>query len=205
MLKRARVAYNPAMLEGRSARLIAGLVLALVACAVYAGGLQGPFLFDDVHSIVEDPAVRSAWPPFDAREGSGASGRPLVALSFALNYAWGELQVHGYHAVNLALHVLSTLLLFGFTRRAALRTSLAPVAAAVGIATALLWCVHPLNSDALLLVASRGEVLLAAFTLAALYAADRAFDGEATRRGWSVTAVLACAGAMANRRIPTPR
>lgn len=189
------------MLEGRSARLVAGLVLALVACAVYAGGLQGPFLFDDVHSIVEDPAVHSTWPPFDAREGSGASGRPLVALSFALNYAWGELQVYGYHAANLALHVLVTLLLFGFTRRATQRTSLAPAAGAVGFATALLWSIHPLTSDALLLVASRGEVLLAVFTLGTLYAADRAFDGATTARTWSVAAVLSCAGAMASKEV----
>ena len=38
------------------------------------------------------------WPPFDAREGSGASGRPLVALSFALNHAWGGLEPFGYQS-----------------------------------------------------------------------------------------------------------
>jgi len=38
-------------------------------------------------------------------------------LTFALNYAVGKLNPWGYHAVNLAIHILAALALFGIVRR----------------------------------------------------------------------------------------
>jgi hypothetical protein len=35
---------------------------------------------------------------------SAVAGRPLVSLSFAINYAVGGLDVTGYHIGNIALH-----------------------------------------------------------------------------------------------------
>jgi hypothetical protein len=62
-------------------------------------GSSPPFTFDDLPSVVDSPNVRSLWPldeALGAPPGSGASGRPLVALSLALNHAWGGLHPRGY-------------------------------------------------------------------------------------------------------------
>ena len=55
---------------------------------------------------------------------AGAVGRPFVNFTFALNYAWGGLDVSGYHAVNLFIHALAGLTLFGLVRRTLERPAL---------------------------------------------------------------------------------
>ncbi|MFT7668785.1 MAG: Flp pilus assembly protein TadD [Planctomycetota bacterium] len=195
--------YNRAMLEGRAARWIAIAIIAIVGAIVYSNSLQGPFIFDDSISIVESENIRSLWPltqSLSAEAGSGASGRPIVALSLALNYALGGLEVFGYHLFNVILHILTGLILFGFVRRCLLRTELKDAAQQLSFASALIWIVHPLNTDALNHVITRQEVLLAGFYLLTLYAADRSFTGKRAAR-WGGLAVAACAGAMLSKEI----
>ena len=45
------------------------------------------------------------------------AGRPVVNVSFALNYLLGGLNLIGYRVVNIAIHVTAALLLFGIVRR----------------------------------------------------------------------------------------
>ncbi len=54
------------------------------------------------------------------------AGRPVVNLSLALNHAGGGLDPRGYHAVNLILHIVSALALFGVVRRTLLLPALRP-------------------------------------------------------------------------------
>ena len=183
-----------------SRRWLARLCVVLAALGVLSGGLDGPFVYDDVHTIVEDPAVRELWPPFDAREGSNASGRPLVALSLALNHALGGLGPRGYHTTNALLHALNALLLLELVRRLLQRTRLRSVADGTALAAALVFAVHPLATDALLQVASRGEVLVATFTLVTLLVVEGCLDGTPRQRQVAL-ATLACAGAMASKEI----
>src|SRR5712671_4030360 len=97
-----------------------GCLIALVGMLTYANSLSGPMLFDDHTAIVRNPQIRRLWPPTDAlaaaRDNELAS-RPLVNLSFAINYAFGGLAVRGYHLVNVGMHILSALVLFGIIRR----------------------------------------------------------------------------------------
>jgi tetratricopeptide (TPR) repeat protein len=174
-----------------------------VGSLIYMGTLGSPFFFDDVPSIVEARELETLWPltrAFDAPQGSGQSGRPLVALSLALNYAVGERAVLGYHLVNIAFHVLASLALFGVVRRAAL-TSLGSErqhATGFGFAVALLWVVHPLHTDALNHVVYRNETMMALFYLLTLYCALRSFDGA---RAWRAAAVVGCLAAMASKEV----
>ena len=52
-------------------------------------------------------------PPRDAV----TSGRPLVNLSLALNHRFGGYDTFGYHVVNVIVHVLSSMFLYGIVRR----------------------------------------------------------------------------------------
>ena len=171
-------------------------VLAIVAtiALAYGGALHGPFLFDDLASIAENPHVHHLWPLGDVLSGSA---RPLLALSFALNYAAGGLDVVGYHVVNVAIHLAAALLLFDVVKRTLALPRLVtrfPGRRATGIAlaAAALWAAHPLATQAVSYLVQRGESLASFFYLATLDAAIRS-ETSARRRRWELAAVAACA------------
>lgn len=188
----------------RTWRFVAPLLICAVTFAVYANSLQGEFVFDDLHSIVESPHVRRLWPLSSAMSGepgSTVSGRPIPALTFALNYAAGGLDVFGYHLVNVALHALAALALLGLVRVTLERASSAHLHAAaspLAFVVALLWALHPLHTDALNHVSYRTETMMALFYLATLYFAARGFAASASR-GWLAAAVTAAFLAMGSK------
>jgi tetratricopeptide (TPR) repeat protein len=186
-------------------RWLAPALLVLAAAATYGNALTGPFVFDDVGSIVENPHVRSLWPLSEALTAppqATVAGRPMVSLSLALNYALGGLDVRGYHLANLAIHALCALLLYGVVRRTLSGSGLAIGAHAGGpaLACALLWVVHPLCSETVNYTVQRTESIMALFYLATLYAAARAAASD-RRLAWSVVAVVACAAGMASKEV----
>jgi hypothetical protein len=82
--------------------------------------LSGPFLFDDDLAIVRNLTLRTWWNLpriFSPQRELPVAGRPLVNLSFALNYAFGGLNVRGYHVVNLGIHIACALVIFALVRR----------------------------------------------------------------------------------------
>src|SRR5262245_12891373 len=90
----------------RSWKVAAAAVGLMLACAaVYANSLAAPFIFDDRSAIVENPTIRSLsrmkrvlFPP---QEGETVQGRPVINLTFALNYAWTKDAVWSWHVVNI--------------------------------------------------------------------------------------------------------
>jgi tetratricopeptide (TPR) repeat protein len=180
-----------------------GLVV-LVVFTVYVNSLRAPFVFDDIPAIVENPTIRNLGdlgavlsPP--AQIGSSANSRPVVNLSLALNYAAGGLNPVGYHAVNVVLHALAALTLFGLVRRTcllpALRDRCGAAALPLALGTALLWAVHPLLTETVTCVIQRTEGLVGLQYLFTAYGLVRAAD-EGTpagaRRNWAVALVAAC-------------
>src|SRR5271170_5006265 len=97
--------------------LVAGAVIAGAAALAYGNSGSGPFVFDDRYSIVENASIRHLWPLWAVLRpdhgGMTVSGRPLVNLSLAVNYALGGLDPRGYHLFNLIVHILAGLTLFG--------------------------------------------------------------------------------------------
>jgi tetratricopeptide (TPR) repeat protein len=185
----------------------AGAVLLVAAvCAVYANSLGGPFLFDDGPAILRNETIRSLWPlagPLNPPlNGAGVTGRPLVNLSLAINYALGGLDVRGYHAMNTGLHALAALALWGVLRRT-LRRQPAPAANAEALAavTALLWAVHPLLTESVAGVVQRSEILGGLFYLLTLYGFIRSVGDGARARGWQAVAVAACLLGIASKEI----
>ncbi len=177
-------------------RLYAAIVVAAGVLA-YANAIAIPFVLDDESSVVQNSDIRdltSIGRVLFPASNSPAAGRPLVSLSFALNYAAGGLDPRGYHAVNLALHLLCALLVFGLVRRTLLLPSLADRwgsgASEIGFAVALLWVVHPLTSEVIDYVSQRTESMMALCLLGTMYAALRAHtspDGP-----WHGLAIAAC-------------
>ena len=154
--------------------------LAAAGALAYVNALDQPFMFDDMAAIVDNDSIKRLTDPEVLRpeRERPVAGRPLVNLSFAINYAIGGLNVFGYRLVNLALHVVCGLLLFAIVREALSLPALPAVLSArrtgVGFVAALLGMVHPLTSEVVLYVTQRTESMMALFYLLTLYASLRA-------------------------------
>ena len=186
-------------------RLVPLALLTIAAAGVlcYSNSLDGVFVLDDRFSIEDNQHIESLWPlsrSLTAPAGTGASGRPLVALSLAVNYALGGREVLGYHLFNIAVHLLAAFALFGVIRRAMMAAGREAASIPIAFSAALLWVVHPLHTDALNHVVYRNGTMMAGCYLAALYCALRAFSSPAPRR-WSVLVVIAAALAMTAKEV----
>ena len=159
----------------------------------WANSIRGVFLLDDLVHIAGNPGIRRLWPIWAC---VGDSGRPLVDISLAVNFAIGRLAPAGYHVANLFIHVATGLTLFGLIRRT-LRTSRCAarsgrIADSIAFAVALLWLVHPLTTQAVTYVIQRGESMMALFYVLTLYCVVRGVQAP-RQRLWFSLAVLACA------------
>jgi tetratricopeptide (TPR) repeat protein len=173
----------------------------LVAGAVtYANALGHGFVFDDAGSVVENTTIRSlASSVWGGPPQLPTAGRPLVNVTFALNYLAGGISPAGYHVVNLAVHLACALMLFALARRVLLlpRLRCKPgTETAFACALALLWVVHPLNSEMVNYVTQRTESMMALAFLSTIYAGVRATSSGRSAR-WHVASVAAAAAGMA--------
>ena len=201
----------PSLLAPENTRrsvFIAALLLVAATIAAYSNSFNGPFVFDDVGTILNNPTILKLWPPHDAllglAGGSTASGRPIVNLSLALNHALGGFDVRGYHAFNLALHLAAGLALFGVVRRLLLTDPLqkrfASGALSIAFTSAALWLLHPLQTATVTYVVQRAEVLASLFYLLTLYGFLRSTHSPAPQR-WQIFSVASCLFGMASKEI----
>jgi tetratricopeptide (TPR) repeat protein len=156
-------------LEGQLERHASAIVAGL-AVLVYSGSLFAGFVLDDTRLIRDNPEITSlrralAYFGRDFLWPHVVSGyyRPLAHLSFALDHAVGAGAPIVFHATNLALHALCSLLVLALFR--ALGAS--PV---VSLGGACLFATHAVHSEVVANLAGRNESLAALFALAALLA-----------------------------------
>jgi tetratricopeptide (TPR) repeat protein len=151
--------------------LLLVLLLTLVA-ACHAPALGGPFIWDDKLLIVDAPRVVEFRPlkeyfvnPFWSGGGvansSEAYFRPLIVLSFALDYALFNGNPAGFHVTNLAFHLLNTALVYAWVRR---RTQ-GPLAA---LAMTAVFGLHPRLTEAVSWISGRTDVFATTFVLLSL-------------------------------------
>ena len=188
--------------------LIPLVCLCLGAMTAYHNSFGGAFVFDDAPSITDNPSLRSPWsirevlwPSVDG--GATVSGRPVVNLTLALNMALGGSAVCGYHAVNFLIHLLAGLLLFGLVRRTCGLPVLAgrygAAAQPLALAVALLWLVHPLQTESVTYIIQRTESLVGLCYLLTLYSFVRGATGGGSR--WWVLSLGACWLGMATKEV----
>ena len=181
---------------------IRAAIIVAAGIIVYSNSLAAPFIFDDQRSVLENLQIRQLSPlsiPLSPPRNTPVAGRPLVNVTFALNYAAGSLDPRGYRLTNLAIHLLAALTLFGLVRRTLLLPSLAErfgtQATNLAWIVALIWALHPLQTETVDYVTQRTESMMGLFYLLTMYCSVRALEGRTAR--WHVLAILACAAGMA--------
>ena len=183
------------------------LLVVAVALLAYHNSFTGPFIFDDRQSIQENPTIRHLWPVWQLLSPPHwvtVDGRPIVNLSLAINYALGGLDVRGYHVLNLTIHILAALTLFGIVRRTLLQPRLrerfGAAANELALAVAVLWTVHPLQTESVTYVIQRTESLMGLFCLLTLYCFIRGAESPRPHV-WYGLCVTACALGMASKEV----
>ena len=152
------------------------LLLAAIVGVVYVNTLGNGFVFDDPHLIGLDRAVSDPWRLFP-RFGHGTwwlGYRPLRTASYALDYALFGRDPVGFHVSNLIYHTLSGLFAYLIAARL-LRQHLA------ALFVAILFLVHPVQTDAVTYLSGRRDILCGLFYLLGFYAFLRYRDTNLRR------------------------
>lgn len=207
------VLFGSAAAQRKLGVLLAVCCIVLSSVGVYWNSLDAPFIFDDFPSIRDNTTIRDlaslgtvlSPPP----EGSGVTGRPIVNLSLALNYAIGGLEVGGYHWFNVILHTMSGLVLFGLVRRTltlpTLKEKFGERATLMAMIIAVIWCVHPLQTESVTCVIQRTELLFSFWYLLTFYLFVLGVDERSHRRispgSWHCLAVISCLLGMASKEV----
>ena len=187
--------------ERRSAWTAAAcFALILAGLAAYSDSFHGPFIFDDA-TFLDDPEAKTLWPIWPTL----AAQRPVVQFTLALCYSVGGPGELSYHIFNVAVHLLAALALFGIVRRTLTLPALkgrfdTKAATAIAFCAALLWLLHPLQTQAVTYIVQRSESLMGLFYLLTLYCFIR--SGSSPRQvRWHAAAVACCLLGMASKEV----
>lgn len=146
----------------------AGVGLVLLNLVVYASVAHHEFVtWDDPQYILNNPHVTggltsaNAW--WALTSGYASNWHPVTWWSHMLDVEWYGLDAGAHHLTSLALHVASTLLLFGVLRA---------MTGAFGrsLFVAALFAVHPLHVESVAWVSERKDVLSTTFWMLTLWA-----------------------------------
>lgn len=202
MAKRRETRASTPRADARARRLDFRVALIIAATVLaYWAALPSPFFFDDQTGIVTNQQIRSLSPAIALAppDDTPVAGRPLVNLSLAVNYAIGGLTPRGYRIGNLLIHLAAGLVLFGLVRHTLLLPKLAPRFGAhaidIAFAVALLWTLHPLQTEVVNYIVERTESLMALCYLLTLYGCVRSV-GQSFSSAWTRLAIIACAAGM---------
>lgn len=175
---------------GQAQVIIKFLVLTGLSLAIYAQTFDDPFHFDDLFYITNNTSIRhlANFPQTIRSIADFQISRFVVVLTFAINYHFHQLNVFGYHLVNFLIHVLSSCLVWWMGELCFILSSVGKFRSFLqnkgGAAhhgpisdqslvqapywAALLFAVHPLNTQAVVYISQRCESLATLFYVAAV-------------------------------------
>jgi Flp pilus assembly protein TadD len=150
--------------------LQAVLILAIPALVIYANSLRNAFVFDDHYLVLLNPQIQdlSQYPrafqvdaqrALDRPADRGVTHRPLRAALLAVQFHFFGANPTGFRAVSLLLHVLNGVLVFAIFRKVLGRPW-------PSLFTALIFVVHPVQTESVAYVSGQRDVLFTTFYLA---------------------------------------
>ncbi|MCX5658661.1 MAG: tetratricopeptide repeat protein [Planctomycetota bacterium] len=188
------------------------LPILLITCALvaYANSFKGVFILDDNDHIVNNTVIRTVFPLADKFPPNDR--RIVPKWSYVLNYvaenhiSGNGLEPRGYHLLNLSVHIVAGLALFGVVRRTLwlprFNQRFDRSASWLAFTVALFWMLHPLQTQAVTYIVQRIESLMGMFFFLMLYAAIRSDEGRGARQWlWWGATLLACLLGMLSKEI----
>jgi tetratricopeptide (TPR) repeat protein len=162
------------------------LPVVLAAVVVFANGISGEFLYDDMRQIVRNTLIQdvgNTWRAITsdvwAFKGDGSIAasnywRPTFTLWHILNFQAFGLSPAGWHVTNIILHAMACFLAFALLRR----WEFPPPAAFL---ITLVFAVHPVHVESVTWIAGVPDILLTVFLFASLWFATSFYESGATK------------------------
>lgn len=182
------------------ARLRAPLLFLALALALYGNTLGNGFVFDDDLVVVKNADIRG----LDRIGAVLRSGyRPVRHLSYALDYAVFGPHAWGFHLTNVLLHAVACLLVLRLASR--LLDGHGPrTPSRSAWAAALLFAVHPVETEAVAYVSGRRDLLVTIFFLLGFLSYLRFRENGRKRHVVALLAWLALAAGSKESAITLP-
>ncbi|MFH1338542.1 MAG: tetratricopeptide repeat protein [Candidatus Omnitrophota bacterium] len=168
--------------------LIAVLLMCLLIFSAYLNTLANSFIFDDRHMILNNNYIKDIKHIPLFFKGKITSDpivkgmyRPILMLTLTFNYLTGGLNPHGYHLINILIHFLNAVFLYLF-----LKLFLKDLSFSLRLGITLIFCLHPVNTEAVTYISSRSDLLCSFFILSGLYAYIQSRFRDSSLRGQSL-------------------
>ncbi len=147
--------------------LIAFGIIAAMILIAHSNTFTASFHFDDNPTIVENPFIkRFTW---DNVLNLLHGNRPVLNMSLLINYQLSGLNVVGWHIFNIGCHIANSffvyLLILWTLTLPALNRRYGERAKSMALFGALLFGVHPIQTESVTYIISRSELLAAFFFL----------------------------------------
>jgi hypothetical protein len=155
------------MFISRNFNLIAFSLIAGMILIAYSNTFYSSFHFDDNPSIVENPYIKRV--TVENIQYLLSTNRPVVDLTLMLNYQLSGLNVVGWHIFNIGCHIANSFMVYMLI----LWTLQLPLFAAryaekakrMALFGALLFAVHPVQTESVTYIISRSELVTSFFYL----------------------------------------
>lgn len=153
----------------------------VIGVTIYANSLNNTFLWDDNDSIVNNSYIQN-WdniPKFFTENLISGSGqitdywRPVLLVSFALDYQFWELNPFGFHLTSTLMHIFVAWLAYICLRKIVhIHTPKEDLFIGefsffkdiLPLISALLFLIHPINTESITYIAGRADPLSSIFT-----------------------------------------
>jgi protein O-mannosyl-transferase len=160
-------------------------LIVLIIGIVYSNTLDADWHLDDFHNITNNPWIQidNLYPKtlkntfFATHDNGEYRGeniyRPAAMFSFALNWYFGKTDVTGYHVVNIIIHLIAALFLFlcvyTLLETPNVRENFANNQYSIALLAAVLWAIHPIQTQAVTYIVQRMASMAGMFFIAAMY------------------------------------
>ena len=151
--------------------VLAIFFITFLGLVIYRNSFACSFHFDDYRFIVENPAIKNIhdllniWNYYPCRF--------VTFISLALNYHFDQLHVFGYHLFNLAVHLLTSILVYWLilitlSTPTFNKDKIAQHAHLIALMSAMVFVSHPIQTEAVTFIWQRTASMATMFYLASL-------------------------------------
>lgn len=152
----------------KNIRIFLPVLISCISFLIYLSSLHHQFVFDDFKIIVNNPFIKD-WKYFPAlfhsdyfKISGELSYRPVVTLSYFIEYAIWHLNPLGFHLTNLFIHALNTSFVFLIILQITKNTRLAGI-------SSLFFGIHPILTETVSSVGFREDLLCFMFFLLTIF------------------------------------
>jgi len=161
---------DPLIKDSLGVKKGAGILFLFLAVAflLYWPSINGPFVFDDVYYILDNPNIALKSLSAEGLLAAAGSGRPLTTLTFALNHLAGGYDTTGFHLVNTAIHAFTAFFFFFLAELTLVLAGRAKNARKAAFLAAFLFLCHPLATQSVCYISQRSNAMCAMFFILSL-------------------------------------